>query len=77
MKKFIKPKSFSKFMMVLSLSSVAIAKFYMLRKTNENYKFYRLVILFFIDCCLLFIFQSFKLINLTISIISLYLFFFI
>lgn len=67
-KEFIDPESFAAFMMVFPLSSVAIAKFYTEGRTNENYKFYSLVILFFLSYCLLFIFQLLKLINLEQSL---------
>ncbi|WLD27867.1 hypothetical protein CDIFMA2_17490 [Clostridioides difficile] len=46
--KFIKPENFASFMMILPLSSVAIAKFYTEGKTNNKYKFYSLIILFFL-----------------------------
>ncbi|MBY2478935.1 CPBP family intramembrane metalloprotease [Clostridioides difficile] len=62
--KFIDPENFASFMMILPLSSVAIAKFYSEGKTNNEYKFYSLVILLFLSYFLLFIAKSFNLINL-------------
>ncbi|MCC0718652.1 MULTISPECIES: type II CAAX endopeptidase family protein [unclassified Clostridioides] len=61
--KFIKPENFASFMMILPLSSVAIAKFYTEGKTNDKYKFYSLIILFFLAYFLLFIIESLNLIN--------------
>ncbi len=51
-REYIEPENFAGFMMILPLSSVSIAKFYTEGRTNDNYKFYSLVILFFI-CYLL------------------------
>jgi len=61
--KFIKPDEFALFMMILPLSSVAISKFYTEVTENEKYKFYSLIILFFLFYLLLFITRSFNLIN--------------
>ncbi|MCC0658506.1 CPBP family intramembrane metalloprotease [Clostridioides sp. ES-S-0123-01] len=61
--KFIDPENFASFMMILPLSSVAIAKFYTEGKTNDRYKFYSLIILFFLLYFLLFIIASLKLIT--------------
>ncbi|MCC0679194.1 CPBP family intramembrane metalloprotease [Clostridioides sp. ES-S-0005-03] len=65
--KFIDPGNFASFIMILPLSSVAIAKFYSEGKTNNEYKFYSLVILLFLSYFLLFIAKSFNLINLNQS----------
>lgn len=62
-REYIDPENFAGFMMILPLSSVSIAKFYTEGRTNDNYKFYSLVILFFICYLLLFIIRSLNLIN--------------
>nr|WP_236733017.1 hypothetical protein [Clostridioides difficile] len=46
--KFIDPENFASFMMILPLSSVAIAKFYTEGLNNDMYEFYSLIILFFL-----------------------------
>ncbi len=50
-------------MMVLPLSSVAIAKFYTEGMTNDKYKFYSLIILFFLIYLFLLIIELLNLIN--------------
>ncbi|HDA5281560.1 TPA: CPBP family intramembrane metalloprotease, partial [Clostridioides difficile] len=61
--KFIDPENFALFMMVLPLSSVAIAKFYTEGMTNDKYKFYSLIILFFLIYLFLLIIELLNLIN--------------
>lgn len=61
--KFIYPENFALFMMVLPLSSVAIAKFYTEGMTNDKYKFYSLIILFFLIYLFLLIIELLNLIN--------------
>ncbi|NJJ34925.1 CPBP family intramembrane metalloprotease [Clostridioides difficile] len=62
-KEFIDSENFGLFMMILPLSSVAIAKFYTEGKTNDRYKFYSLIIFFFLLYFLLFIIDLLKLIT--------------
>ncbi|EQF24005.1 CAAX protease self-immunity family protein [Clostridioides difficile CD160] len=62
-KQFIDPENFGLFMMILPLSSVSIAKFYTEGMTNDKYKFYSLIILFFIIYLFLLIIELLNLIN--------------
>ncbi len=53
----------AQFMMILTLSSVSIAKFYTEGRNNDKYNFYSSVILFFIIYFFIFIIESLKLIS--------------
>ena len=61
--KFIDPENFASFMMILPLSSVAIAKFYTEGLNNDMYEFYSLIILFFLIYSLLIVLKLLNLIN--------------